>query len=163
MKSVLWPEIGCFDTIIQIMQLCARFYWFSMFRGSEHRRKNWIFANLPISKEAKKCVVKSVMKSVLWDNVADLYHFDTDPDSGCEKICYGSGFRMWKNLLRIRIQDKLWYGSASGSRLKWYGSGSRKKRNKYQDILICDKNAQISCFVCVNYLTITFLLIIRAN
>ena len=23
-------------------------------------------------------------------SVADPYHFDTDPDQGCEKICYGS-------------------------------------------------------------------------
>ena len=23
--------------------------------------------------------------------VADPYHFDTDPDPGCEKICYESG------------------------------------------------------------------------
>ena len=27
-------------------------------------------------------------------SVADPYNFDTDPDSGCEKICYGSGFRI---------------------------------------------------------------------
>ena len=25
--------------------------------------------------------------------VANLYHFDTDPDPGCEKIRYGSGSR----------------------------------------------------------------------
>ena len=24
-------------------------------------------------------------------SVSDPYHFDTDPDPGCEKICYGSG------------------------------------------------------------------------
>ena len=27
-------------------------------------------------------------------SVADPYHFDTDPDSGCEKIRYGSGSRV---------------------------------------------------------------------
>ena len=27
-------------------------------------------------------------------SVADLYHFDTDPDPGGEKICYGSGSRV---------------------------------------------------------------------
>ena len=27
-------------------------------------------------------------------SVADPYHFDTDPDPGCEKICYGSGSRV---------------------------------------------------------------------
>ena len=26
-------------------------------------------------------------------SVADPYHFDTDPDPGCEKIRYGSGSR----------------------------------------------------------------------
>ena len=26
-------------------------------------------------------------------SVADPYHFDTDLDPGCEKICYGSGSR----------------------------------------------------------------------
>ena len=152
MKSVLWPEIGCFDTIIQIMQLCARFYWFSMFRGSEHRRKNRIFRRSPNLKRGEKVCCKECDEECVVRQCC-----------GSVSFWYRSGFRMWKNLLRIRIQDKLWYGSASGSRLKWYGSGSRKKRNKYQDILICDKNAQISCFVCVNYLTITFLLIIRAN
>ena len=25
--------------------------------------------------------------------VTDQFHFDTDPDPGCEKICYGSGSR----------------------------------------------------------------------
>ena len=28
------------------------------------------------------------------DSVADPYHFDTDPDPGCEKIRYGSGSRV---------------------------------------------------------------------
>ena len=27
-------------------------------------------------------------------SVADPYHFDTDPDPGCEKIRYGSGSRV---------------------------------------------------------------------
>ena len=27
-------------------------------------------------------------------SVADPYHFDTYPDPGCEKICYGSGSRV---------------------------------------------------------------------
>ena len=27
-------------------------------------------------------------------NVADPYHFDTDPDPGCAKIRYGSGSRL---------------------------------------------------------------------
>ena len=27
-------------------------------------------------------------------SVADPYHVDTDPDPGCEKICYGSGSRV---------------------------------------------------------------------
>ena len=27
-----------------------------------------------------------------FSNVADPYHFDTDPDPGCEKIRYGSPF-----------------------------------------------------------------------
>ena len=26
--------------------------------------------------------------------MADPYHFDTDPDPGCEKICYGSVSRV---------------------------------------------------------------------
>ena len=35
-----------------------------------------------------------VQQSVyLITSVADPYHFDTDPDPGCEKICYGSGSR----------------------------------------------------------------------
>ena len=55
--------------------------------------------------------------------VANPYYFDTDPDPdpGCEKN------------VRIRIQDKFFYGS--GSRQKLCGSGSRKERNKYQEIL----------------------------
>ena len=31
--------------------------------------------------------------SILLISVADPYHFDTDPDPGSEKICYGSGSR----------------------------------------------------------------------
>ena len=30
-------------------------------------------------------------KNKLSPSVADPYHLDTDPDPGCEKICYGSG------------------------------------------------------------------------
>ena len=41
------------DTTIQITQLRVRFYWFSDLRGSERGRKYGIFADLPISKEAK--------------------------------------------------------------------------------------------------------------
>ena len=26
--------------------------------------------------------------------MADPFHFDTDPDPGCEEICYGSGSRV---------------------------------------------------------------------
>ena len=32
--------------------------------------------------------------SILKTSVADPYHFDTDPDPGCEKIRYGSGSRV---------------------------------------------------------------------
>ena len=36
-----------------------------------------------------------VLQTVICEtSVADPYHFDTDPDSGCEKIRYGSGFRV---------------------------------------------------------------------
>ena len=31
---------------------------------------------------------------VVLGSVADPYHFDTDPDPGCEKIRYGSGSRV---------------------------------------------------------------------
>ena len=72
--------------------------------------------------------------------IQDVKKFVTDPDPGQTLIRIR--IRIQAKMIRIRIQEK---------------------RNKYQDILICDKNAQISCFVCVNYLTITFLLIIRAN
>ena len=33
-------------------------------------------------------------KRILPASVADPYHFDTDPDPGCEKIRYGSGSRV---------------------------------------------------------------------
>ena len=35
-----------------------------------------------------------VLQTVICEtSVADPYHFDTDPDPGCEKIRYGSGSR----------------------------------------------------------------------
>ena len=33
-------------------------------------------------------------KMITCSSVADPYHFDTDPDPGCEKIRYGSGSRV---------------------------------------------------------------------
>ena len=48
--------------------------------------------------------------------MADPYHFDTDPDSGCEKILYGSGSRANFDT-----------DPDSGFRQKRYGSGSSKK------------------------------------
>ena len=51
---------------------------------------------------------------VLRTSVTDPYHFDTDPDPGCEKNRYGSGSRVnfdtdpdpGRTLIRIRIQGK---------------------------------------------------------
>ena len=51
--------------------------------------------------------------------------YDTKQCGGSVSFWYGSGSRMWKNSLRIRIQGELWYGS--GSWQKRYGSGSSKK------------------------------------
>ena len=79
---------------------------------------------------AKKC------KQRLWSvypSAADLYHFDTDPDPGTEKFCYGSG-----------------------SRQKLYGFGIRFQIKKKFEI----KNAHFTCIVCLHYLFITFIYII---
>ena len=63
--------------------------------------------------------------------------------SQCDTQCCGSGSRSWKNLLRIRIQTELWYGS--GSRQKRYGSG--KKVFSTRKFLERLKNAYFPCFV----------------
>ena len=88
------------------------------------------------------CVKQLAMRSGLPDKCGGFVSF-----------WYGSGSRIRKNSLRIRRE--LWYGS--GFRQKRHGSGSRKKGFRTRKSLKCDKkNAQIPCFVCVYYLTISF-------
>ena len=87
-----------------------------------------------------------VLQMVIYEtSVADLYHFDTDPDSGCEKICYGSGFRVnfdtdpdpGKTIrIWIRIQEK-----TVRIRIQKKGLSTRKIFKK------CMKNANNLCFV----------------
>ena len=36
----------------------------------------------------------TILSTSYISSVVDLYHFDTDPDPGCEKIHYGSGSRV---------------------------------------------------------------------
>ena len=37
--------------------------------------------------------IHSPASSTIFSSVVDPYHFDTDPDPGCENIRYGSGSR----------------------------------------------------------------------
>ena len=78
-------------------------------------------------------------------SVADPYHFDTDPDPGCEKIRYGSGSRVnfdtdpdpgW-TLIWIRIQAK-----TIRIRIQQKGPSTRKIFKKCKK-----KNAHNLCFV----------------
>ena len=73
--------------------------------------------------------------SILPSSVADPYHFDTDPDPGFETNRYEFGSRT--------------------------NFDTDQKRIKYQENLQkVIKNAQIPCFVCLFYLTISFLKLI---
>ena len=77
--------------------------------------------------------------------VADQYHFDTDPDPGCEKFVwiqteglYGFGSGPRPKIMQIRIQIQAKKKKVPGKSKKF------------------DKNAYFPCFVCLYYLTITF-------
>ena len=86
------------------------------------------------------------LKSELRDicSVADPYHFDTDPDPGCEKNRYGSGSR-------AKFDTDPDPGKNDTD------PDPEKKELSTRKSLKCDEKTHIPCLVCVYYFTLTFL------
>ena len=83
-------------------------------------------------------------------SVADPYHFYTDPDPECEKICYGSGSRTNFDTDSDLDPGKFVTDPDPGKRMKY--------KENLKNVI---KNVHIPCFMCVPvfYLTITVLYI----
>ena len=102
-----------FQRLLEMVNLEFHFFFFRNFFS--FKRQN-IHGRLLLmtGTECVCCSTGTVEKRLSAGSVADLYQFYTDPDTGSEKIRYGSGSRQNfdrdpdpdKTLIEIRIQTK---------------------------------------------------------